>query len=86
MKCISEEKSFIKNLVNFFHLEISHDSFTFRSLFNNAGARHERHECDTNDTSETQVKNFDFDNNTSENVFSCPYISYMVNERLQGEE
>ena len=32
------------------------------------------------------MKNFDFDNDTSENIFSHPYISYMANERLQGEE
>ena len=30
--------------------------------------------------------NFDFDNDVSENLFSHPYISYMDNERLQGEE
>ena len=58
--------------------------------------RHEPHKCDTsvaqvrykcytNDTSSTQVKIFDFDNDTSENIFT-PYISYMTNERLQGEE
>ena len=45
-----------------------------------------RHECYTNNTSPTRVKNFDFDNGTSENIFSHPYISYMANERLQGEE
>ena len=45
-----------------------------------------RRECNTNDTSATRVKNFDFDNDTSENIFSHPYISYMANERLQGEE
>ena len=48
--------------------------------------RQERHECDTNDTRATRVKNFDFDNNTSQNMFSHPYVSYMTNERLQGEE
>ena len=70
------------------------------SLFYNMSVRHERHECDTsetratrvrhecytNDTSATRVKNFDFDNNTSENIFLHPYISYIGNERLQGEE
>ena len=40
----------------------------------------------TSDTSATRVENFDFDNDTSENIFSDPYISYMANERLQGEE
>ena len=39
----------------------------------------ERHECDTSE-------NLDFDNDTSENIFSHPYISYMTNERLQKEE
>ena len=35
----------------------------------------ERHECYTNDTSATRVKNFDLDNDTSGNIFSYPYIS-----------
>ena len=38
-----------------------------------------------NDTSATRV-NFDFDNYTSKNIFSHPYIYYMVSERLQGED
>ena len=46
--------------------------------------RHEWHECDANDAIATRVKNFDFDNETSENMFPHPYISYMANERLQG--
>ena len=45
-----------------------------------------RHECYTRDTSVTQVKIFDFDNDTSENMFLYSSISYMANERLQGEE
>ena len=48
--------------------------------------RHKRHECDTSATRTTRVKSFDFDNDTSENIFSHPYISYMANERLQREE
>ena len=47
------------------------------------------HKCYTNDmspTRTTRAKNFDFDNYTSENIFSHPCISYMANERLQGEE
>ena len=56
------------------------------SLFYNTSARHEWHEFDTNDTISTQVKNFDFGNDASENIFSHPYISYMANKRLQGEE
>ena len=32
------------------------------------------------------MKNFDFDNDTSENIFSHSDISYMANERLKGEE
>ena len=39
----------------------------------------ERHECGA-------VKNFDFDNDTSKNIFLHPYIYYMVSERLRGEE
>ena len=45
-----------------------------------------RHEFYTNDTSATRVKNFNFDNDPSDNIFSHPYISYMANKRLQGEE
>ena len=45
-----------------------------------------RHACYMNDTSATRVRNFDFDNDTSENIFSHLYISSMANERLQGEE
>ena len=45
-----------------------------------------RHECYTNDTSATRVKNFDFDNDTSKNIFSHPYTYYMASERLQEGE
>ena len=45
-----------------------------------------RHECYMNDTSVARMKNCDFDNGTSKNRFSHPYIYYMVSERLQGEE
>ena len=31
-------------------------------------------------------ENFDFDNDTRKNIFSHPYIYYMANERLHGEE
>ena len=44
---------------------------------------HERQECDK---SATRVKNFDFDNDMSENTSPHLYISYIANERLQGEE
>ena len=51
---------------------------------------HERHECDTSATPRTRVwhkwKNFDFDSDTSKNIFLHPYIYYMASERLQGEE
>ena len=54
--------------------------------------RHKQHECrmivtrvqsksDTNDTNATRVKNFDFDNYMSDNIFSQPYISYMEKEK-----
>ena len=45
-----------------------------------------RHECYTNGTTGTRVKNFDFDNDTSKNIFSHPYIYHMVSERLQGDK
>ena len=55
-----------------------------------------RHECDTsdmsqtecytNDTSATRVKNFDFDSDTSKNLFLHPYIYYMASQRQQREE
>ena len=84
-------KSFIKR----FHVYM----FLWSSLFsmhelhecdtndvNETGATWAQQECYTNYTSMTQVKNFDFHNNTSKNMFSHLYISYMANERLQGEE
>ena len=46
-------------------------------------ARYGQHECDT---SAKREKNFHFDNETSESMFSHPYISYMTNEKLQGKE
>ena len=33
-----------------------------------------QHEYDTNDASATQVKNFNFDNYTSENIISHPFM------------
>ena len=42
-----------------------------------------KHKCLTR---ATRGKNFDFDNDTNENIFSHPYISYISNETLQGEE
>ena len=38
------------------------------------GVLHKRHECDTNPT---QAKNFDFDNDTSKNIFPHPYTYYI---------
>ena len=46
---------------------------------------HEQHECDTGATRTTRVTNFDFHNETSENIFSHPKLA-IWNERLQGEE
>ena len=73
--------------MNFQHFANSTDNelrypFFRSSLSYNTSARHGRHECDTNGTSATRVRNFDFDNGKSENIFSHPYISYMENERL----
>ena len=51
---------------------------------------HERHECNTSATRTTRVrherKKIDFDNDTSENIFSHPFVNYVVSERLQGEK
>ena len=41
---------------------------------------------DTSDTNAIRMKNFDFDNDTSEKIFSHPYIYYIAGERLQTEE
>ena len=38
---------------------------------------HERYECDTSEK---------FDNDTSKNIFSHPYIYYIASKRLQGDE
>ena len=53
---------------------------------NDTSAARVKHDCYKNDTSATRVKKFDFDHDTSENIFSHPHISYMGNEKLQGEE
>ena len=45
-----------------------------------------RRKCDTNGMNATQVKNVDFDNDTSKNIFLHLYIYYMASEGLQGEE
>ena len=44
------------------------------------------HECYTNNKSATGVKNFDFDSDTKESVFSHSYVYYTASERLQGEK
>ena len=59
------------------------------SLIYNTSARHERHECDTSATPTTEcdtnatrttrvrheLKNFDFDNDTSKNIFHIPIFT-----------
>ena len=49
---------------------------------------HKQHEygMSTTWTSAVQVKNFDFENDASGNIFLHSYISYIANERLQGKE
>ena len=37
-------------------------------------------------TSPTRVKIFNFDNDTSENIFLHPYISYMAIETIQEQQ
>ena len=44
------------------------------------------YQCQTRAIPGTRVRNFDFDNKTSENIFSHPFIDYIANERSQGEE
>ena len=45
-----------------------------------------QHECYTSNANGKQVKNVDFDNDTSKNIFSQTYIYYMASKRLLGEE
>ena len=45
-----------------------------------------QHERYTNYTKAPRVKNLDFDNDKSENIFPHPYISYVKNEKLQEVE
>ena len=68
------------------------------SLFYNTSARHKRHKSNTRatwttrvlhkrhecDTSVTRVKNFDFDDDTSHNIFSHPYITSRILNSLAG--
>ena len=71
------------------------------SLFYSTSARYEcdtsetratpvRYESDTSATRITQVRHelykSDFDNDVSKNIFSHPYISYVVNGRLEEEK
>ena len=37
-----------------------------------------RQQCYANETNATQVKNFDFDKDTSENIFPHSYVSYIA--------
>ena len=48
--------------------------------------RHERHKYNTYNTIAALVKNVDYGNGTSKNIFSHHSISYMANERLLGVE
>ena len=53
---------------------------------NDTSATRVQNESYTNGTSATQEKIVYFYNDASENTVSHPYINYMANERLQGEE
>ena len=69
---------------------------TLKPDTSNTSVTRVQHKCDTNNTrakrvlrkrqNATRVKNFNFVNDTSENIFSHRYIGYIANERLQGEE
>ena len=52
----------------------------------NTSATQVLHKCYTNDMGSIRVKNFDFCNDTSKNISSHTYIYYMANERLYGDE
>ena len=81
-------------------MSVNKSSLDWSSLIYNMSAPHERHECNTsetrtthvrhecytNDTSSTRVKNFNFDSDAGKNIYSHPYIYYMLSEILQGEE
>ena len=47
---------------------------------------HEHYELYMSNTSATQMKNFDWDNDTTKNIFSHLYIYYIPSERIQQEE
>ena len=64
--------------------QVQHEGHEWDS--NNTSATQVQHECYTSDTNATRAKNLDFDNDTSEHIFSHPFIYYMASERLQGEE
>ena len=51
-----------------------------------ARVRPEQLECNRNDKIATRVINLGSNNDTIENKYSHPYISYMANERLQEEK
>ena len=63
-----------------------HTRATLATLVWHSWANTIQHKCYINDVSATWVKNFDFDNDASKNIFSPPYIYCMASERLQGEE
>ena len=81
LKCMMQFLS--RELNKYWRLNGIYCNVLWSSLFYNTSARHERQECDA---SATRVRNFDFDNDTNENIFPNPYIGYMANERLRGEE
>ena len=53
-----------------------------KSNINETLVRHKQHGCEKNKTILTQIKNFDFDNNTSGSIFLHTYISYMTNRKI----
>ena len=65
-------------------IQVQHEGNTSERWQHECNTR--QHKCYTNNTSATLVRNFDFDNDTSENIFSHLYISYTANEGLQREE
>ena len=72
------------NIFQVFHFFAIYDLFT--SVTRTTRMRHEQHKCYTNNTSATRVLRERHQCDMSENIFSHSRISYMANERLQGEE
>ena len=80
--------TYVNNLYDLVYFKTREPDTCDKSAKRATRKRQEPHECDTSATQTTQgqVKKIDFDNNTSENIFSQLYIRYMGSKRLKGEK